>query len=101
VLTATPASPDRAPSQDARPTPQERKSAGKALRAAVPLDAHAESPGTTRSRDPLTLLEEQAVDRLPELRPIRYGRMLQSPSPTTGAPPGSWPPTSPTRRGPA
>jgi hypothetical protein len=45
VLTATPASPDRAPSQDARPTPQERKSAGKALRAAVPLGAHAESPG--------------------------------------------------------
>jgi uncharacterized protein (DUF2252 family) len=79
VLTATPASPDRAPSQDARPTPQERKSAGKALRATVPLGAHAESPGATRSRDPLTLLEEQAVDRLPELRPIRYGRMLQSP----------------------
>jgi hypothetical protein len=79
VLTATPASPDRASSQDARPTPQERKSAGKALRAAVPLDAHAESPGTTRLRDPLTLLEEQAVNRLPELRPIRYGRMLQSP----------------------
>jgi uncharacterized protein (DUF2252 family) len=79
VLTATPVSPDQAPAQDARPTPQERKSAGKALRAAVPLDAHAESPRTARSRDPLTLLEEQAADRLPELGPIRYGRMLQSP----------------------
>jgi uncharacterized protein (DUF2252 family) len=79
VLTATPVSPDQAPAQDARPTPQQRKAAGKALRAAVPLDAHAESPRATRSRDPLTLLEEQAVDRLPELGPIRYGRMLQSP----------------------
>jgi uncharacterized protein (DUF2252 family) len=79
VLTAPPLSPDQAPARDARPTPRERKAAGKALRAAVPLDAHAESPRTTRSRDPLTLLEEQAVGRLPELAPIRYGRMLSSP----------------------
>jgi uncharacterized protein (DUF2252 family) len=79
VLTAPPVPPDQAFARDARPTPRERKAAGKALRAAVPLDAHAESPRTTRSRDPLTLLEEQAVGRLPELAPIRYGRMLSSP----------------------
>ena len=29
--------------------------------------------------DPLALLEEQAADRVPELVPIRYGRMLVSP----------------------
>ncbi|MBB3084490.1 DUF2252 family protein [Geodermatophilus sabuli] len=79
MLTATAVPPDQAAAQNGRPTPQQRKATGKALRAAVPLDAHAESPRATRSRDPLTLLEEQAVDRLPELGPIRYGRMLQSP----------------------
>jgi uncharacterized protein (DUF2252 family) len=31
------------------------------------------------SRDPVGLLEEQAASRLPELVPIRYGRMLASP----------------------
>jgi uncharacterized protein (DUF2252 family) len=30
------------------------------------------------SRDPVALLEEQAVSRVPELVPIRYGRMLAS-----------------------
>ena len=30
-------------------------------------------------RDPVALLEEQAVTRVPELVPIRYGRMLASP----------------------
>jgi uncharacterized protein (DUF2252 family) len=60
-----------------RPTPRERRAAGKALRASVPLDSHAAfSPG---SRQPLRLLEEQAATRVPELVPIRYGRMLQSP----------------------
>jgi uncharacterized protein (DUF2252 family) len=30
-------------------------------------------------RDPIALLEEQARSRLPELVPVRYGRMLTSP----------------------
>ena len=38
--------------------------------------ARMEFPDT---RDPLSLLEEQAVTRVPELVPIRYGRMLVSP----------------------
>jgi uncharacterized protein (DUF2252 family) len=32
-----------------------------------------------RRPDPIALLEEQAADRVPELVPIRYGRMLVSP----------------------
>ena len=32
-----------------------------------------------QGRDPVALLEEQAVSRVPELVPIRYGRMLTSP----------------------
>ncbi|MGY1660890.1 DUF2252 domain-containing protein [Geodermatophilus sp. SYSU D00705] len=83
MLTATTASRDARPLRDAvpsaRPTPRERRAAGKALRAVAPLDAHAESPRATRTRDPLTLLEQQAADRLAELGPIRYGRMLESP----------------------
>ncbi|MGY1785140.1 DUF2252 domain-containing protein [Geodermatophilus sp. SYSU D00698] len=62
-----------------RPTPAQRRAAGKALRATAPLDALAGSPRDTRTRDPLTLLEEQAAGRVPELVPIRYGRMLASP----------------------
>jgi uncharacterized protein (DUF2252 family) len=62
-----------------RPSPKERHAAGKALRAAAPLDAHAAFSRTPTSPDPVTLLEEQGAGRLPELVPIRYGRMLQSP----------------------
>ena len=39
-------------------------------------------PGSRRAphrRDPVALLEQQAVTRVPELVPIRYGRMLVSP----------------------
>ena len=36
-------------------------------------------PGADRP-DPIALLEEQAAERLPELVPIRYGRMSASPS---------------------
>jgi hypothetical protein len=39
------------------------------------LQAEIEIPG---DRDPVAMLEEQAVTRVPELVPIRYGRMLAS-----------------------
>ncbi|MGH3208880.1 MAG: DUF2252 domain-containing protein [Trebonia sp.] len=59
-------------------TPAERTERGKAARAAVPRDSHAEFDPPDR-RDPLSLLEEQAVARVPELIPIRWGRMMASP----------------------
>ncbi len=44
----------------------------------APLDSHAEfTPG--RSRDPVGLLLGQAGSRVPELVPVRHGRMLVSP----------------------
>jgi uncharacterized protein (DUF2252 family) len=50
---------------------------GKAARSAVPRSAHGEwEPG---SRDPLQILARQDGSRVPELVPIRYGRMLASP----------------------
>ena len=56
----------------------ERVARGKAARAEVPRSAHAQIE-FPQSRDPVALLEEQAVSRVPELVPIRYGRMLASP----------------------
>jgi uncharacterized protein (DUF2252 family) len=60
-------------------SPQERFARGRALRATVPRAALAEVHGPAPRPDPVTLLEEQAATRLPDLVPIRYGRMLVSP----------------------
>ena len=57
---------------------QDRIARGKDARAVTPLEAHAE-PGTAWSRDPVGLLLDQAASRVPELVPIRHGRMLVSP----------------------
>ncbi len=57
----------------------ERVARGKAARAEVPRSSHAAfEPSRTRA-DPVALLEGQAKTRVPELVPIRYGRMLVSP----------------------
>jgi uncharacterized protein (DUF2252 family) len=57
----------------------ERVARGKAARAEVPRASHAVfEPPPTRA-DPVALLERQAATRVPELVPIRYGRMLVSP----------------------
>jgi hypothetical protein len=51
---------------------------GKDARAVTPLESQAEfTPGG--SRDPVGLLLEQARSRVPELVPVRHGRMLVSP----------------------
>jgi Uncharacterized protein conserved in bacteria (DUF2252) len=60
-------------------TPAERVARGKAARAELPRSAHAAWEPAPGRRDPVDLLEEQARTRLPELGPIRYGRMLASP----------------------
>ena len=57
----------------------ERVARGKAARAEVPRSSHGVfEPAPTRV-DPVELLELQAKTRVPELVPIRYGRMLVSP----------------------
>jgi uncharacterized protein (DUF2252 family) len=56
----------------------DRVARGKDARAVAPLDSQAEfSP--VRSRDPVGLLLGQAKSRVPELVPVRHGRMLVSP----------------------
>jgi uncharacterized protein (DUF2252 family) len=57
----------------------ERVARGKAARAEVPRSSHAVFEPSAARIDPIELLERQAATRVPELVPIRYGRMLVSP----------------------
>src|SRR5215472_1871437 len=61
------------------PTRKERRVAGKALRDKCAKEAHATWKPHAERRDPVELLIESAADRMPQLLPIRYGRMMQSP----------------------
>ena len=60
-------------------TVDERIARGKAARAEVPRSRHAEFEAPHDRADPVDLLDQQARTRVPELVPIRYGRMLVSP----------------------
>jgi uncharacterized protein (DUF2252 family) len=60
-------------------TVAERAARGKATRAEVPRASHGNWEPALHRPDPVELLEEQAQSRVPELVPIRYGRMLVSP----------------------
>ena len=57
----------------------ERVARGKAARNEVPRAGHALFEPLSTRADPVELLERQAKTRVPELVPIRYGRMLVSP----------------------
>jgi uncharacterized protein (DUF2252 family) len=60
-------------------TVAERIARGKAARREVPRSSHASFEPAPHRVDPIELLELQAETRVPELVPIRYGRMLVSP----------------------
>jgi uncharacterized protein (DUF2252 family) len=57
----------------------ERVARGKEARKEVPRARHASFEPLSARADPVELLERQAKTRVPELVPIRYGRMLVSP----------------------
>ncbi len=60
-------------------TVDERMARGRAARTTAPRSSHGQwSPAPDRP-DPIALLEEQGATRVPNLVPIRYGRMLASP----------------------
>jgi uncharacterized protein (DUF2252 family) len=66
----------------ARPSvmpPAERRAIGKRLRDTVPRAAHATWRAAAGRKDPLAILHAADVTRQPELVPLRYGRMLQTP----------------------
>src|SRR3954467_11911316 len=56
-----------------------RMAEGRAERESVPLEAHAQWVAFEGRPDPVWILEEQNATRVPELVPIRHGRMIVSP----------------------
>ncbi|MET8289014.1 DUF2252 domain-containing protein [Streptomyces sp. NPDC048448] len=60
-------------------TPRERAALGKDARSRVPRSSHAEFAPMAKRPDPVDVIEAQSATRVPELVPIRYGRMTESP----------------------
>ncbi len=58
---------------------EERLANGQRLRSQIPREAHAKWKTPGRQRDVIAILEKSNRDRVKELVPIRYGRMLRSP----------------------
>ena len=59
-------------------TPQEWRQLGRDRRKVVPRSSHAEWSPPPGRPDPVAVLEEQARSRVPDLVPIRHGRMAAS-----------------------
>src|ERR1700758_4125420 len=60
-------------------SPAEWRARGQSQRREVPRSSHAQWDPPPDRPDPVTTLEQQAKTRVPDLVPIRYGRMLTSP----------------------
>ena len=60
-------------------TPDEWRQRGREMRRAAPRHSHAVWEPPPDRPDPVDILEEQAKTRVPDLVPIRYGRMVASP----------------------
>ncbi len=63
------------------PTPAERAERGRTARKKTPRTSQAQFDPPADRPDPVDLLEQQAATRVPDLVPIRYGRMMESPFP--------------------
>ena len=59
--------------------PADRRVHGKRLRDTAPRDAHAAWQAPAERADPIGILQAADAARQPDLVPLRYGRMLQSP----------------------
>jgi uncharacterized protein (DUF2252 family) len=58
---------------------EERVARGREARATAPRSSHGTWEPAADRPDPIALFEEQAATRVPELVPIRHGRMMASP----------------------
>jgi uncharacterized protein (DUF2252 family) len=76
---AAPAKRTAPPERRPRLTTAERAELGLRARATVPLSEHEQFSAASGREDPVAILERQAQSRVPELVPVRYGRMLVSP----------------------
>jgi uncharacterized protein (DUF2252 family) len=70
---------EAAPAVGRAADPAARHAAGRSARHHVPFEAQAVLAPAEGRADPVELLAGQAATRVPELVPIRYGRMLVSP----------------------
>ena len=70
------AEPDRGPGP--RPSNEERYAAGKALRDACPRASHEAWRPPSGRKDPVQLVLQAEKGRIPELLPLRHGRMVRS-----------------------
>ncbi|MFF8839399.1 DUF2252 domain-containing protein [Streptomyces sp. NPDC015130] len=59
-------------------TPSERAARGRAARKRVPRSSHGRWIPSSQRPDPLVVLERESKDRVPDLVPLRYGRMAVS-----------------------
>ena len=67
------------PAAAPRPSRSELYAMGKSLRDKCPRESHATWKAHADRPDPLKLLEESDKGRIPQLIPIRHGRMMRSP----------------------
>ncbi len=79
AVSAEPSGRGKTPPKVAHLTRAERAGKGKAARAVAPLASHADFDPNRDRPDPIALIESQATSRVPELVPIRYGRMVTTP----------------------
>lgn len=70
---------ETSPSLQTHPTRDELYALGKTLRDKCPRQSHAVWQVPEKRPDPLTLIEASNQGRIPQLVPIRHGRMLRSP----------------------
>jgi uncharacterized protein (DUF2252 family) len=70
---------ETSPSLQPHPTLEELYALGKSLRDKCPRQDHAIWKAPSERPSPLALIEQSNQGRIPELVPIRHGRMLQSP----------------------
>ena len=73
----------RSPAEDQYRTASERRAEGKALRDDVPREAHGGWKPPKDRHNPVELLLESNEGRMPELVPIRHGRMVWDPLEST------------------
>src|SRR5688500_8912567 len=69
----------RSPTTNGALSPTERAELGKEARARVPRSGHALFAPDEKRPDPVDIIERQSAARVPDLVPVRYGRMLESP----------------------
>ena len=76
---AVPQPPNAVPAAPEYLSVEQRRALGRQMRRSVSRRSHAAWKPPADRRDPVAVLQAQDASRLPDLIPVRYGRMLDSP----------------------